>query len=119
MKEKEADDGILCDFNTDDEDADAAYDAWKLRELKRLKRDREERDQFVETVFFSLIFISFCFRREREQQELERWHNMTEEERAAEAKKNPKFIDNKAEKGKYKFLQKYYHRGAFFMVKTS
>ena len=45
MKEREADDGILCDFNTDDEDPDAAYDAWKLRELKRLKRDREERDQ--------------------------------------------------------------------------
>lgn len=61
MKEKEADDGILCDFNTDDEDADAAYDAWKLRELKRLKRDREERDQFVETFFFfvDLHFVLF------------------------------------------------------------
>lgn len=48
MKEKEADDGIQCDFDTDDEDAEAAYDAWKLRELKRLKRDRDERDQSVE-----------------------------------------------------------------------
>jgi microfibrillar-associated protein 1 len=45
MKEKEADDGIQCDFETDDEDPQVGYDAWKLRELKRLKRDREERDQ--------------------------------------------------------------------------
>ncbi|CAF3572482.1 unnamed protein product [Rotaria socialis] len=100
LKEKETDDGIECDFNTDDEDGETAYDAWKLRELKRLKRDREERDQ-----------------REREKQELERWHNMTEEEREAELKKNPKIIDNKVPKAKYKFLQKYYHRGAFFMDK--
>jgi microfibrillar-associated protein 1 len=45
LKEKETDDGIKCDFDTDDEDSEAAYDAWKLRELTRLKRDREERDQ--------------------------------------------------------------------------
>jgi len=99
QQEKEEESGIVCDFDTDDENDEVAYDTWKLRELKRLKRDREERDQ-----------------REHEQQEIERWHNLTEEERRAELKANPKLIANKpATKAKYKFLQKYYHRGAFFM----
>ena len=43
MQEKEAEDNITCDFDTDKEDDDE-YEAWKLRELKRIKRDREEKE---------------------------------------------------------------------------
>uniref|UniRef100_A0A8C8FS87 Micro-fibrillar-associated protein 1 C-terminal domain-containing protein n=1 Tax=Oncorhynchus tshawytscha TaxID=74940 RepID=A0A8C8FS87_ONCTS len=74
------------------------YEAWKVRELKRIKRDREAREAM-----------------EKEKSEIERFHSLTEEERRAELRNNGKQITNKASKGKYKFLQKYYHRGAFFM----
>lgn len=88
----------INEINTDDENEEMEYEAWKLRELKRMKRDRDEKEAL-----------------EREQAETDRLRSMTEEERRLEAKNNPKIVTNKASKGKYKFMQKYYHRGAFYM----
>jgi len=95
--EKDLESGILSVL-TDDEDGETEYEIWKLRELKRIKRDREERES-----------------EEKGRQEMERIRNMTEEERRAEFRNNPKQITNKAPKGKYRFLQKYFHRGAFYL----
>ncbi|KAI1432660.1 splicing factor, Prp19-binding domain-containing protein [Xylaria sp. CBS 124048] len=82
----------------DDKDPEAEYAAWKLRELKRIKRERET----IET-------------REKEREEVERRRNLTEEERKAE---DEAFLarqkDEKDAKGKMSYMQKYFHRGAFY-----
>ncbi|XP_022095031.1 microfibrillar-associated protein 1-like [Acanthaster planci] len=88
----------LNSVNTDDENDEEEYETWQVRELKRIKRDREQREQL-----------------QKELAEAERLRNMTEEERRNELRVNPKTITNKAVKGRYKFLQRYYHRGAFFL----
>ncbi|GIL92145.1 hypothetical protein Vretimale_12216 [Volvox reticuliferus] len=86
------------DIDTDDEvDPVQAYEIWKARELRRIKRDREEREAA-----------------EQEAAERERLKNMTEEERAAWEKANPKVVREPSPKSKWSFLQKYWHKGAYF-----
>ncbi|MCJ1441335.1 MAG: hypothetical protein MMC23_001821 [Stictis urceolatum] len=79
-------------------DPEAEYAAWKLRELTRIKRERE------------VIEVA-----EKEREEIERRRNLTAEER--EAEDQPYLSKQKEEqesRGKMGYLQKYYHKGAFF-----
>lgn len=93
-------DKALQAIDSDDGNDEAEYEGWKLRELKRVKRDREEREAM-----------------NKEREEIERLSKMTPEERHAALRNQPKKVTNEKTKGKYRFLQKYYHRGAFFMEK--
>lgn len=69
----------------------------------RIKRDTEEREALI-----------------REQEEVQRRRNMTDADREAEDRQLGLLKENaNAEKPKWKFLQKYYHKGAFFMDKDS
>jgi microfibrillar-associated protein 1 len=80
-------------------DPEAEYAAWKLRELKRLKREREAIEEA-----------------EKEREEIERRRNLTVEERDREDRE---FIANQKEereatRGQTGFMQRYFHKGAFF-----
>jgi microfibrillar-associated protein 1 len=85
--------------DTDGVDPEAEYAAWKLRELRRLKRDRE-----------ALIA------REKEIEEIERRRNLTAEEREKEdkaylEKQNAEREENRQEAS---YMARYHHKGAFF-----
>ncbi|BBH02492.1 microfibrillar-associated protein-related protein, partial [Prunus dulcis] len=88
--------GNIVDIDTDDEINEAEeYEAWKAREISRIKRDREDREAVI-----------------KEKEEIERVRNMTEEERRDWERKHPKAAPQP--KQKWRFMQKYYHKGAFF-----
>ncbi|PGH05148.1 hypothetical protein AJ80_08384 [Polytolypa hystricis UAMH7299] len=85
--------------DTDGLDPAAEHAAWKLRELKRVKRERE------------VIEVA-----EKEREEIERRRNLTAEEREREDRD---FIEKQKEerdsgRGKAGFMQRYFHKGAFF-----
>lgn len=87
---------------TDGVDPEAEEAAWKVRELKRLKRARVAIEE-----------------REAELAEVERRRNLTEEERKAEDEAYiAKQKEDKDNKGKMSYMQKYYHKGAFFQEET-
>ncbi len=84
----------------DEEEARKNYEQWKMREFKRVVRDRCKQRLEME-----------------EEEERERLRNMTEEERELYATKLKALKDAKEhgkEKSKMRFMQKYYHKGAFF-----
>eukprot|EP00026_Physarum_polycephalum_P002924 Phypoly_transcript_02933.p1 GENE.Phypoly_transcript_02933~~Phypoly_transcript_02933.p1 ORF type:complete len:431 (-),score=135.11 Phypoly_transcript_02933:86-1378(-) len=91
MAEKGADDERI-ESDEEEEDEAKEYELWKQRELARIKRDREEREAM-----------------EKEKEETERRRNMSDAEIRQLDK--DKFVK---EKKQLKFLQKYYHKGAFF-----
>ena len=85
--------------DTDGLDPEAEHQAWRLRELQRLKRDREA-----------------MIAREKEIEELDRRRNMTAEEREKEDKE---FLSKQKEehdegRGQSGYLARYHHKGAFF-----
>lgn len=80
-------------------DPEAEYAAWKLRELKRIKREREA----IEAA-------------EKVREEIERRRNLTAEEREREDRE---FIakqkeERDATRGQTGFMQRYFHKGAFY-----
>jgi microfibrillar-associated protein 1 len=99
LKQEEEDDAAGAEIDdTDGLDPQAEHLAWKIRELTRVKR---ERDGIIAA--------------EKEREEVERRRNLTAEERDAE---DEEFLarqrEEKESKGQMGFMQRYQHKGAFY-----
>ncbi len=84
--------------DTDDLDPTAEFDAWRLRELSRLARDKEA-----------------VLAREAEREEIERRRALPVAQRDAEDEEYARRTREAAkdERGERAFLEKYWHKGAF------
>ena len=74
---------------------------WKLRELQRIKREKDTREEI-----------------EREKREVEERRKQFEDAdklRKLETEVRKSTEEQRSSKTKHRFLQKYYHKGAFFM----
>lgn len=83
--------------DTDGIDVEGEFAAWKLRELKRVRRDRLAIEE-----------------KEKEREEIERRRNLTQEEREVEDKEFIEQQQGDGEKSRIGYMQKYFHKGAFF-----
>jgi len=103
-KEEEDDKEDLSDDDMPDDDDEIneyeEYHSWKLREAGRIKKERDERERAAKELAETL-----------------RRRGLTDKEREAEdaaAEAKAKADGKVQDKGKWKYLQKYYHKGAFF-----
>jgi microfibrillar-associated protein 1 len=85
--------------DTDNKDPEEEFQAWRMRELMRLKREKEAERQ-----------------REEERLEIERRRAMPEEQRLKEDLERAEKLREEKSKGGGAFLQKYWHKGAFYQV---
>jgi microfibrillar-associated protein 1 len=96
LLEKEKEEEVIDVDDTDGVDPSGEFDAWRLRELARIKRDKEAE-----------------IARELEREEVERRRALPEEQRLKEDLEHAKKSREEKPKGKQMFLQKYWHKGAF------
>ncbi|KAG6857656.1 hypothetical protein H0H87_010225 [Tephrocybe sp. NHM501043] len=96
LAEKEKEEDVNDVDDTDGLDPAAEFEAWRLRELGRIKSEKEEE-----------------VRREEERDEVERRRAMPEEQRMKEDLERANKLREEKPKGQQKFLQKYWHKGAF------
>ncbi|GAA5986164.1 hypothetical protein JCM10908_006438 [Rhodotorula pacifica] len=82
--------------DTDGLDPEGEFEAWKLRELTRLKRDREAR-----------------YALEKVREEVEARRAMPEELRIKEDTERAEKSRKEKQRGQQAFLQKYHHKGVF------
>lgn len=102
LQEKEHEEALPDLSDTDDKDPEAEFAAWRIRELMRIKRERERLKA-----------------KEEERAEIERRRDMPEEERLREdlAKANASRTEKEKQRkqgDQQGFMQKYYHKGSFF-----
>lgn len=96
LAEKEKEEDVPDVDDTDGIDPEGEFEAWRLRELGRIRKEKEEE-----------------LRREEEREEIERRRALPEEQRLKEDLERAKKSREEKPKGKQKFLQKYWHKGAF------
>lgn len=87
--------------DTDGKEPEEEFQAWRLRELQRIERTKNAERE-----------------REEEKREIERRREMPEEQRLKEDMARAKKTRDEKKKGSIGFMQKYYHKGAFFQVSS-